>query len=124
LENPGENPFPGHDAIPHTLKNLTMFVAFLANLGHLQDHFSAAKDGTYRETGKIYPVYHQVFPKGSVLNLRPQGAEILDFFMGQETYLSVPITGMGVSFKSVLYHKRRGSHVFFGCPFFRAYTYR
>ena len=67
-----------HDAVAHLLEDRAALVAFLSDLRHLKNYIVAAESGSYRKVCKIKTFHYQIFPKGSILNLRTSCTKLLD----------------------------------------------
>ena len=55
FQHDGEKSFPGHDAVAHLLADGAVGMAFLSDLGHLQQDFSNPEPGAHREGVKDQP---------------------------------------------------------------------
>ena len=72
-------------------------VALLADLGQLQNHVSGVEPGADGQRCKVDAGHHQIFAECAVGHLRAPGTEGLDLLQGQEGYLAVPFSGVGVA---------------------------
>ena len=55
FQHDGENSLPRHDAVAHLLADGAMGMAFLPDLGHLQQDFPNPEPGAHREGVKGQP---------------------------------------------------------------------
>ena len=106
LQDFRKNALPGHDTVAHAVADGTALMALLADLRH-PEHDRAAADN--RSDGKIFEInalYKKVLAEVSVHDLCAAGVEFLYLVIGQETYLTMPLAGMGVVFNSEVFDKK------------------
>ena len=82
-----------------------MAVTFFADLGHTKDHISDIDHHSYRKRTEINAFYHQVFPESTIFYLSPPFIKLLYLIVRQKTYLTVPFTGMCISFNTKIFQK-------------------
>jgi hypothetical protein len=121
---PGEDSFPGHDAVAYGFEYGAVVAAFLADLGHLQGGAAAFQDGSYGEGAEVDALYYQVFAETAGGDIDAPLPEGFYFLMGKEAYLAVPAAGVGVADDAVVHPELPPPYVGFGGPPFFADTYR
>ena len=78
-------------------------MTLLADLGGFKQSICDPDSGSNRIILEVDPVYDQIFSEIAETNLRPAGTEILDFLKSEDTYLTVPGSGMGIILKPVIF---------------------
>ena len=97
VENLRKNSLFRHNALSHFLKDRTSAVAFFSNLCQLQDYIIALEFRTDRKCGKVDSLNHQVLSECPVFYLCTSGAKIFNLVKREQTYLTVPFAGMGIT---------------------------
>ena len=82
-----------------------MAVTFFADLGHTKNHISDIDHHSYRQRTEINAFYHQVFPESTIFYLSTPFIKLLYLIVRQKTYLTVPFTGMCISFNTKIFQK-------------------
>ena len=123
MQNLGEDTLGRHDTFTHGVVDLASVVALLAYLGNLKKNFAAGQAGSYRQGGEVNLVDDQVFSETAFDHNGSSGLESLNFIMGEQAHLPVPVPGMSVVFKAVVFNQQRGPHILFCSPFFFACAY-
>ena len=118
LQHPGEDSFPGHDAISHLLPDGAAFMADLADLGDLQQHLSTHLEaGPHRQGHHFQALHRQVFGKIPRGHRGASGHHLLDAGQRQQAHLAAAAFGVGVAFQAVLRQQTGRRHVVFNYPF-------
>ena len=97
LYYPGKDTLARHDAVAHLLIYLAVTVALLAYLRHLKQHVAASEQSSDGQRAKIKALDHEVFAKRAGNNVCSLFVEGSDFIGAQQTYLSVPFTGVCIA---------------------------
>ena len=100
VENLRKNSLFRHNALSHFLKDRTSAVAFFSNLCQLQDYIIALEFRADRKCGKVDSLNHQVLSECPVFYLCTSGAKIFNLVKREQTYLTVPFAGMGITLDS------------------------
>ena len=100
VENLRKNSLFRHNALAHFLKDRTSAVAFFSNLCQLQDYIIALEFRADRKCGKVDSLNHQVLSECPVFYLCTSGAKIFNLVKREQTYLTVPFAGMGITLDS------------------------
>jgi hypothetical protein len=114
-------PFFGHDAVSGPVEDGTFFMAFFSDLGDLhkgffpQPHLLADFLGFPVNTGG-----GNVFSKIPEIEYKLSGTYGFDAFGRQKTELPVPVTGMGITFDTMVFHQFCLVDTVFGGAFFFA----
>ena len=90
-----------------------MAVTVLANLCDLQQHAATLQPCAYRKYFQRNALYSQIFSKGSRIDISAFSSECIDFFLRQQTYLSVPVTSMRITLDSLVRTQPCGIQRFF-----------
>jgi hypothetical protein len=85
------------------VEDFTVMMTLLADLGGFKQSICDPDSGSNRIILEVDPVYDQIFSEIAATNLRPAGTEILDFLKAEDTYLTVPGSGMGIILKPVIF---------------------
>ncbi len=88
----------GHDTIASDFVNSASRVAFLADLRDLQQHISNANLAADRQYVKINAPGEKVLCKVPRANLCAEMAHLFGAFIGEQAYLSMPVSTVGISF--------------------------
>jgi hypothetical protein len=72
-------------------------VAFLADLGHLQEDLTAAEYTSNRQIPEVKALYYDIFSEITKADLRSPGAKGLYFILRQQAYLAMPVSAMSVT---------------------------
>lgn len=94
-------------------KYRTVAVTVLANLCDLQQHAATLQPCAYRKYFQRNALYSQIFSKGSRIDISAFSSECIDFFLRQQTYLSVPVTSMRITLDSLVRTQPCGIQRFF-----------
>jgi hypothetical protein len=73
-----------------------VIAAFFANLGYFQHHITGTKPGSRRQATQINTLDNQIFSKSAVCQFRALLLESSYFFQREQTYLAMPVSGMGI----------------------------
>ena len=117
LQDLSKNAFPGHDAVPDSLVDGAVAVAFFSDLRHAKRHGSGPEDRSHREACKINALHQQVLSKIAVRHLSALLIEFLYLVVGKQAHLTMPFPGMRVMFDPEILDK---TPVFHG-PFFSSF---
>ena len=116
-DHPGEDPFPGHNAVAHPLVDGTVLMAFLADLGDLKQCVPQGKKGSRGKVLQIGAFNDQVLAEGAGDHASTLLVELIDFGQGEDAHLAVPGSGMGVSLDPVsCYQQCTGDRCLGGSP--------
>lgn len=102
-----------HDTFSHLVIDRTVAVTVLANLCDLQQHAATLQPCAYRKYFQRNALYSQIFSKGSRIDISAFSSECIDFFLRQQTYLSVPVTSMRITLDSLVRTQPCGIQRFF-----------
>ena len=103
FQYPRENTFPRHNAIAGFIINGAAVVALFADLGNFnQCVFSQSDPGAHRNVFPINAGGGDVFGKIAKGYVKALMTDIVYFFGGQKTHLSMPGAGMGIAFQAML----------------------
>lgn len=97
----------------HMLVRIPPSVTVLANLCDLQQHAATLQPCAYRKYFQRNALYSQIFSKGSRIDISAFSSECIDFFLRQQTYLSVPVTSMRITLDSLVRTQPCGIQRFF-----------
>ena len=117
-----KNALSWHNAVTHSLINLTMTVAFFSNLCHLKYHISDMKSCSNRKRAKIKSLHDQIFSKCSERNVCTFCTKFFYFFKGKQTDLSVPFSCMCIALDAPVFDKPGFCHLMLFCSSFFADT--
>lgn len=108
------DPFTGEPVKQNNLViDRTVAVTVLANLCDLQQHAATLQPCAYRKYFQRNALYSQIFSKGSRIDISAFSSECIDFFLRQQTYLSVPVTSMRITLDSLVRTQPCGIQRFF-----------
>ena len=71
-QDPGEDPFLRHDAVPRLVEDGAAGVTFLADLGHLQQRLADGEPGADRQGDEVDPFGGDIFGKVAGIDVEPQ----------------------------------------------------
>ena len=114
-----KNALSWHNAVTHSLINLTMTVAFFSNLCHLKYHISDMKSCSNRKRAKIKSLHDQIFTKCTIRNFCPFCTKFLNLFIGKQTDLTMPFSTVRISFNPPVHFDHGFTNLmFFGSSLF------
>ena len=122
IDDLGEDPFLGHDAITCGLFNgAAIVVALLADLGDFEHNLAidhqAVADGKRHQ---IKPPADDIFGKDPVLQMGHLFLDRINALPGQQGHLPVPDPGMGIPGNSPVFLQEDLRHLFFDHALFFA----
>ncbi len=98
MENASKNSLPGHDTVSHLVIDGTTIVALLTDLSDLQKCFpSHHQPGSQRKFPKLEASSGDILRKIPRSNLQSFRSNLGYTFHGQEAYLPMPVTGVGIT---------------------------
>ena len=115
MKHPRKYAFPWHDTVAHLFKYPAVSVAFLSDLRNLEKDLPAFQSRSDRKLPEAESFRHDIFPKGSIVQLCPTRTKRFDFLQPQKTHLSMPIPSMGIPFHAVFCDKPDFFHRMFLC---------
>ena len=124
LQNSTEDPFFRHDALPGLLVYGAAGMAFLSDLRHLKNRVAHRKPGADRECDEVQSFCGDVLGEIAGVHIEPESTHLFDAFQGQETYLPVPFSGVGIADDAVVLPYLHLTHGCFPFPFVMAYADR
>jgi len=119
-----ENPFPWHYAVPCHVVDGTPVVAGLADLCYL--HHGGLADFKPAPYWNSFPVYSKccyILGKIAERDIGPFLRCLLDAFRCKKTDLPVPLSGMCIVFKTMIFYKYSLLHALLACALVPAYCY-
>jgi hypothetical protein len=103
FQNPREDSFTRHDAVSGLVVNGTFIMAFFPDLSDFnQDGRSQSNPGSQRQRFPVNAGGGNILSEITKGDIKPLCFYALDTFRREEAYLSMPFSGMGVSFKTMI----------------------
>jgi hypothetical protein len=124
LDNPGKDPFLGHDAVTGLVIDGATSVTLLANLGDFQQSFADRQPGTYRKRRQVDPLRSYILGKVAGRDIKPERLHLGDALHGQQAHLSMPFAGMGITDNAVIFPQLDLIDRCFSLPFVQTYANR
>jgi hypothetical protein len=117
-----KDPFTGHDAVTSLMVNGAPIVAFLPDLRNLHKNIGPqAQTSAYGQGREIDALSGNVFREVPRPYVKALLDHLVDALSGKEAYLTVPGSGMGILYDSMIGAQNSGGHIVLPDPFLIAY---
>ena len=88
-------------------------MTFLPDLCQFQHHVVAAESCPNRQVLKVKPADYQILTKGAIRYFSTAVPEILNLFIAEKAYLTVPFSGVRIFLYAKIFNKFSLLNVFF-----------